>query len=767
VVASDSQNTPQLEGRVTDKANLLSISDRDHLANLLEQCEQETSHQIGVLVIPTLSGEDIESFSLRVAKAWGLGRKGLDNGILVTLAVNDGKIRIELGLGMQKYITNEMAGSIITDAMVPAFRKGDYSGGLQAGLELLMKQARQFVVTPDRQTPNNIVTNPQELIDQIISASIEGDENKVEEIKKNIESNSSPIRGDRKVARKLNDDAIAKLKENDFQSAATLLSSALQADSSDTEIASNLCYALIKSGKSPQAQEPCRHSITLKPDRAAAWANLAEVFADKGDLKSTTALLNITFHFSTDKDKTKEFFQKHFIDGQQNQILIIAANAALSNEGIRPVTDGVTQPSPVQTEPIIEANNNQPAPESLASNKIIPIVESHQSDLTQAPPTINGLEKIDDAKTLKIGNFSEIAHLGAFFTKTAQFSILTITVLIIGGLVGFNLIKLKRAKADNNVNQIYQLVDDKSAVTKAHENHKNINLRKSNIGTNKEFTGQVAYFYNNYRQLVKQKIESILNRIKQKSVIKHRIAVALGSFLLLFWYINNAESIRPVNESNILGRWSCPVNQGSNEYFFEGNQLKITGNSKELEHSVFSGPFSLSGDTLTFKVDSQEALTNGVEIYTVNGQIISRTIATGNVTSRPYTPKIDTFIHLRLINNSLELERKNSKITCTRYAETDQNEQSDTNQQQKPITIVRKYISENDAYWINIGVTANNLMSKNTQPMCRNIGGNLLHIKNIALNTPEQYRSEISVSIWDEAIETLIDESGRYNCNYL
>lgn len=115
---------------------------------MLELYEQETSHQLAVLVITTLSEVSIDSFSLRVANAWGLGQKGINNGILVTLAIKERRVRIALGLGMEKYITNVMAQSIINNAMVPAFRKGDFSGGLQAGLELLMKQGRQFVVTP-------------------------------------------------------------------------------------------------------------------------------------------------------------------------------------------------------------------------------------------------------------------------------------------------------------------------------------------------------------------------------------------------------------------------------------------------------------------------------------------------------------------------------------------------------------------------------------------------------------------------------------------
>ena len=147
-VAADYQWIPRLEGRVTDVANVLSSADRESLAGLLARYERETSHQIGVLLIPTLSGESIESFSLRVANSWKLGQKGLDNGILVTLAMKERSVRIELGLRMEKFISNAAAQSIINNSMVPAFRKGDYAGGLHAGLEQLMSEGRKFVVTP-------------------------------------------------------------------------------------------------------------------------------------------------------------------------------------------------------------------------------------------------------------------------------------------------------------------------------------------------------------------------------------------------------------------------------------------------------------------------------------------------------------------------------------------------------------------------------------------------------------------------------------------
>jgi uncharacterized protein len=144
--AAERRAIPQLEGRVTDVANVLSAADRERLSSLLARYEGETSHQIGVLLIPTLAGETIESYSLRVANAWKLGQRGLDNGILVTMAIKERAVRIELGAGFERYISNATAQAIIRRAMVPAFRRGDYAGGLHAGLEELMREGRGFVV---------------------------------------------------------------------------------------------------------------------------------------------------------------------------------------------------------------------------------------------------------------------------------------------------------------------------------------------------------------------------------------------------------------------------------------------------------------------------------------------------------------------------------------------------------------------------------------------------------------------------------------------
>jgi uncharacterized protein len=144
--SSELNRVPKLSGWVNDTAKVLTEADRERLAEMLSDYHKETHHQIVVLTIASLGDEKIEAFSLRTAAAWGLGYKNIDNGILVTLSMRERKIRIELGKGMERYISNADAKGIIDTDMTPAFSKGDIYGGLHKGLLQLMDEGRRFVV---------------------------------------------------------------------------------------------------------------------------------------------------------------------------------------------------------------------------------------------------------------------------------------------------------------------------------------------------------------------------------------------------------------------------------------------------------------------------------------------------------------------------------------------------------------------------------------------------------------------------------------------
>jgi uncharacterized protein len=145
---ADSLPIPVLTGRVNDTASVLTPSERQQLTDVLAVYERETHHQIAVLTVPNLSGESIEAYSLRVANAWGIGMKGFDDGILVTLSMAEREIRIELRKGMQRYISDSDAKVVIDQDMVPAFKKGDFGEGLEAGLRHLMAEGRRYVIKP-------------------------------------------------------------------------------------------------------------------------------------------------------------------------------------------------------------------------------------------------------------------------------------------------------------------------------------------------------------------------------------------------------------------------------------------------------------------------------------------------------------------------------------------------------------------------------------------------------------------------------------------
>ena len=128
---------PRLEGRVTDLAGLFSSTTVTAMEDDLKALEQETGAQVAVLTIPSLEGQPLDDFSLRVVDAWKLGTRDRDNGVLILIARDDRKIRIEVGYGLEGVLPDALCGRIIDNAMKPAFRQGDFSGGTQRAVELI------------------------------------------------------------------------------------------------------------------------------------------------------------------------------------------------------------------------------------------------------------------------------------------------------------------------------------------------------------------------------------------------------------------------------------------------------------------------------------------------------------------------------------------------------------------------------------------------------------------------------------------------------
>lgn len=137
-VAADVQTIPALTSSVTDTTNTLSATEQQALAQKLSTFAQEKGSQIAVLIVPTTQPEDIAQYSLRVAEAWKIGREKEDDGVIILLAKNDRKMRIEVGYGLEGAIPDAIAKRVVSDVMAPSFRQGDFAGGLNAAVDQLM-----------------------------------------------------------------------------------------------------------------------------------------------------------------------------------------------------------------------------------------------------------------------------------------------------------------------------------------------------------------------------------------------------------------------------------------------------------------------------------------------------------------------------------------------------------------------------------------------------------------------------------------------------
>lgn len=134
-------DVPELSGRVVDRAGMLSTAQVNALETRLADHETRTGQQFALLTVTSLEGEDIEGYSMRVAEKWAIGRKQKDDGLLMVVALNDRKMRIEVGYGLEEFVPDVLAGRIIRNVMTPKFRSGDYAGGINAAFDALIKAA--------------------------------------------------------------------------------------------------------------------------------------------------------------------------------------------------------------------------------------------------------------------------------------------------------------------------------------------------------------------------------------------------------------------------------------------------------------------------------------------------------------------------------------------------------------------------------------------------------------------------------------------------
>jgi len=131
---------PALTGRVVDDAHILSPQTQSDLTAKLAALEAKTGRQLVVVTLPSLQGYEIEDYGYQLGRAWGIGQKGQDNGVLFIVAPNEHKVRVEVGYGLEGTITDALSSQILQTDVLPKFRSGDVEGGVVAGADALIAQ---------------------------------------------------------------------------------------------------------------------------------------------------------------------------------------------------------------------------------------------------------------------------------------------------------------------------------------------------------------------------------------------------------------------------------------------------------------------------------------------------------------------------------------------------------------------------------------------------------------------------------------------------
>jgi uncharacterized protein len=139
-VAPAGYDFPALSGRVVDAANLLPAAARTAMVGKLAALERRTGHQFVVVTVRGLGGHSVEDYGLNLGRTWGVGRKDINDGVLLIVAPAERKVRIEVGYGLENALRDEEARAIIDSAILPAFRAGDVPRGIAAGVDGVIRE---------------------------------------------------------------------------------------------------------------------------------------------------------------------------------------------------------------------------------------------------------------------------------------------------------------------------------------------------------------------------------------------------------------------------------------------------------------------------------------------------------------------------------------------------------------------------------------------------------------------------------------------------
>ncbi len=130
---------PPLSGRVVDTADMIDNTNREHLSQMLRAHEELTTEQVVVVTVPNLQGATIEEYGYQLGRHWGIGQQGKDNGALLIVAKEERKVRIEVGYGLEDRLTDAQSSVIINQIITPAFKQGDFVGGITRGTEAMVQ----------------------------------------------------------------------------------------------------------------------------------------------------------------------------------------------------------------------------------------------------------------------------------------------------------------------------------------------------------------------------------------------------------------------------------------------------------------------------------------------------------------------------------------------------------------------------------------------------------------------------------------------------
>lgn len=167
------REVPTHAGYVTDLAGMISPGTEQQLTQVLAAIDKSDSTQIAILTIPSLEGEDLEGFSIRTVEAWKIGQKGSDNGLLLLVAKEERKVRIEVGRGLEGVMTDLKAGRIIDQIITPQFKQSRFDEGLKAGVVAIIQTVRgEFVADPGHNRRRSRKEGPPPVVTYLFLASI-------------------------------------------------------------------------------------------------------------------------------------------------------------------------------------------------------------------------------------------------------------------------------------------------------------------------------------------------------------------------------------------------------------------------------------------------------------------------------------------------------------------------------------------------------------------------------------------------------------------